>query len=283
MKIGLGMAAIVTVVGLASASAADFGVLAVSGASLKLQAMEGSDAPAVSASRAVGNNVRAKGVEWVSIPGGTFTMGVADLINSFGVIHRVTLKPFKMSKTVVTVAQYAECVAKGKCTEPNTGGLCNWNVPGRGEHPVNCVSWWQARDYADFAGARLPSESEWEYAARSGGKDVKYPWGNNSPTKTLAVFREDHTRPVCSRPAGNTAQGLCDMSGNVWQWMQDHYDNYDTAVPADGSAYYGSGGLTRVSRGGSFFEEDARYLRTDYRGYNDSLQRYSHFGFRLAK
>lgn len=224
-------------------------------------------------------------IEYVSIPGGKFTMGTTSIENGFEdakPVREVTIKTFQMAKTAVTVAQYVECMIKGGCTEPSTGDYCNWGKPGRGSHPVNCVDWDQAQAYAKFKGARLPSEAEFEYAATSGGKDQKYPWGNEEPTSELAVFNTNSTMPVCSKPKGNTAQGLCDMSGNVWQWTQDTYESSYNGAPADGSAFEGSG-FRRVMRGGSFFSNDAWNLRADYRNGYDSGYRYGDFGFRLVR
>ncbi|MEK7258043.1 MAG: SUMF1/EgtB/PvdO family nonheme iron enzyme, partial [Bacteroidota bacterium] len=110
-------------------------------------------------------------IEWVTIPRGAFTVGEERDR------HKVTVSEFQIAKSEVTVEQYQACVNTGKCTEPDTGGACNWHA-GRAKHPVNCVDWDQANQYARFMVARLPSESEWEYAARSGGKNQKYPWGN---------------------------------------------------------------------------------------------------------
>ena len=232
-------------------------------------------------------------VEWVAINGGKFTMGTDSGENGFEnakPIHEVAIKTFDMSKTDVTVEQYAECVNKGDCTEPVTGGYCNWGVAGRQLHPVNCVGWDQANQYAKFKGGRLPSESEWEYAATSGGRNQKYPWGNNEPTCDNAVLYgnggygcgANGTMPVCSKPAGNTAQGLCDMAGNVWQWMQDTYQNSYANAPADGSAFEGIGS-GRVVRGGSFSSNDVRILRADRRYYYGLGYRNSNYGFRLAR
>lgn len=211
-------------------------------------------------------------VEWVPIPGGVFAMGAEGCTNNNGVkialpIHDVQINGFEMSKTLVTVEQYQECVIQGQCTEPSTSVpqmapearvLCNWGKEGRQRHPVNCVDWKQANQYARFKGARLPSESEWEYAARSGGKKRNYPWGNEEPTCDKAVMygNGDYgcgsggTMPVCSKPAGNTDQGLCDMAGNVWQWVQNTYQDSYRGAPTDGGAFEAAGSR-RVLRGGS--------------------------------
>ena len=205
-------------------------------------------------------------------------------------IHAVAIKTFYISKTAVTVEQYAECVIKGGCTEPGTGDYCNWGKTGRQLHPVNCVDWNQANQYAKFAGGRLPSESEWEYAATSGNKHQKYPWGNDEPTCDKAVMygnsglgcSANGTMPVCSKPAGNTAQGLCDMVGNIWQWVQDTYQESYKGTPVNGSAFESSGPF-RVLRGGSFSYFDTGFLRTDYRSYYVPNRRHNHIGFRLVR
>lgn len=241
-----------------------------------------------------------KPIEWVPISGGKFVMGTDCGEVGFTdamPIHEVAIETFDMSKTDVTVEQYRECVIMSECSEPDTGEYCNWGVPGRQLHPVNCVDWDQASIYAKFKskqpgyeGARLPSEAEWEYAARSGGKDNKYPWGNGKPTCIRAVTfgngsfgcGKNSTMPVCSKTAGNTKQGLCDMAGNVWQWVQDTYQNSYEGAPADGRAFEGAG-PNRVLRGGSFSYVGAGKLRTDRRSYADFGDPDSAFGFRLAR
>lgn len=222
-------------------------------------------------------------VEFVKLPGGSFVMGRDDV--SAAPAHNVTLRSFEISKTPVTVEQYAECVAKGYCTEPmqppGGGKQCNWGVPGRQKHPVNCVSWYQAQAYAGFKCARLPSEAEWEYAARSGGRNQIYPWGNNQPADELVVFNSNTTMPVCSKPKGNTAQGLCDMSGNVWEWVQDtDVAQYNFTV--DGTAVSGEGYM-RVIRGGSFLNDQAELLRADVSTALGPEMRHDYLGFRIAR
>lgn len=226
--------------------------------------------------------------EWVALPAGRFLMGVRDPGEAFGdavPAHVVSLKAFEMSRTDVTVEQYAACVSAGRCAAPATGGNCNWGKPGRQQHPVNCVSWEQAARYAVFAGARLPTEAEWEYAATSGGRDRKYPWGGQDPACGLAVMGGCYTEgtlPVCSRPAGNTAQGLCDMAGNVWQWTQDKYIGSYSGAPADGSAFE-TAGQARVTRGGSFDNGDFRLLQTVFRHGMVPGTRDARVGFRVVR
>lgn len=224
-------------------------------------------------------------VEWVTIPAGKFRMGIDSDEKGFEDAkpkHEVAINTFDVSKTVVTVEQYAECVIKGGCTKPGADYECNWGKTDRQLHPVTCVNWDQAQAYAKFKGARLPSEAEFEYAATSGGKNQKYPWGNEEATSELAVMSVNRTMPVCSKPKGNTEQGLCDMSGNVWQWVQDKYKDSYKGAPADGSAFAGAG-PNRVMRGGSFSHRDTRLLRTGYRAGIDPGYPYDDIGFRLAR
>ncbi|HAF94631.1 MAG TPA: hypothetical protein DER10_10905 [Elusimicrobia bacterium] len=235
----------------------------------------------------------AKPVEWVTITGGKFTMGTdsgGEEFENARPSHEVAVKTFDMSKTAVTVEQYSECVIKGGCTEPATLNYCNWGVAGRQFHPVNCVDWDQANQYAKFKGARLPSESEWEYAATSGGRNQKYPWGDAEPTCDKVVMCENgvygcgknSTMPVCSKTAGNTAQGLCDMAGNVWQWVQDKYQDSYKGAPVDGSAFEDTG-FRRVIRGGSFYGDAiGGYHRAVYRR-DPGVRSDSAVGFRLVR
>jgi formylglycine-generating enzyme required for sulfatase activity len=197
---------------------------------------------------------------------------------------------FDMTKTLVTVEQYAECHdgGKGPCTEPGAGDACNWGKADRRRDPINCVSWAQARAYADFKGAALPTESEYEYAATSGGKRRKYPWGDDAATCDRAVMfgnggfgcGGNGTMPVCSKPAGNAevpGGELCDMVGDVWEWMQG-------GSHADGPAAGGDAVESiRVIRGGSFYSKDVGDLRAGTR-YDDVLgSGRSYVGFRLVR
>ena len=231
-------------------------------------------------------------VEWIEIKGGTFTLGTSEFVDAAPVPDRpVAIKTFEMSKTPVTTEQYGRCVAAGACTPAATKNFaCNWGKVGRERDPINCVDWSQAAAYAKFLGARLPSESEWEFAAKSGGKSKRYPWGDAEPSCERAVLYgggdygcgTGHTMPVCSKPAGNTEQGLCDMGGNVWQWMADKYHDSYAGTPADGSPYEGAEVL-RVTRGGSYRTKSVAALRTDMRGLCDPRNQLAGFGFRVAR
>ena len=83
-----------------------------------------------------------------------------------------------MAKSEVTVAQYKVCVDEGVCSAPATGRYCNWGKSGREQHPVNCVDWNQARTFSKWAGGDLPTEAQWEFAARSRGQNITYLWGD---------------------------------------------------------------------------------------------------------
>lgn len=230
---------------------------------------------------------------WVRLIGGAFTMGSEDGEADEQPTRRVQVPGFDLMKTEVTVAQYQRCVEAGACTEavfPRMSTFCNEGVSGRGDHPINCVSWDQAQAFAKWAGARLPTEAEWEYAARSGGADAAYPWGNKDPDCTLSTMSqggngcgENRTAPVCSRPLGNTLQGVCDLGGNLWEWVQDGHQHGYAWAPVDGSAWEppGSEAARRVVRGGSF-ASGARSLRVAHRsGYDPSVNDVFQ-GFRLA-
>ncbi len=249
-------------------------------------------------------------LEWVRIEGGSFEMGAddEDSHSTEQPVHQVTVPTFEMTKTEVTFRQYESCVDAGACTAAHVlDGTCQiWNdsiwrfgkwkhgkLPSRfqgDDQPVVCVNWHQAQAFAKWAGGRLPTEAEWEYAARSGGQNQKYPWGNEEANRSLAVMSEDgwggfskSTRPVCSKPKGNTAQGLCDMAGNASEWVQDWFhDNYEGA-PTDGSAWEQPAGSYRVLRGGAW-GHNAKGVRSAYRLlYDTPSDSFDYMGFRIAR
>jgi formylglycine-generating enzyme required for sulfatase activity len=181
-------------------------------------------------------------------------------------IEWVNLGQFSISKTEVTVGQYRKCVEAGSCTAPSTGGSCNWGKSGREDHPVNCVDWHQATAFAMWAGGRLPSGEEWTYAATSGGKPWKYPWGNERPTCSRAhkLGCGRGTTPVCGKPAGNSTHGVCDLAGNVWEWTDER-----------------AGAADRVLRGGGW--RDIAAVRASRRLRYGPSNRFYYLGFRLAR
>jgi sulfatase modifying factor 1 len=228
---------------------------------------------------------------WVSIPDGTFDMGSTSGGDNELPVHSVVMPAFEMTKTEVTVAQYGECVTAGPCTEPDTNTNCNWNDAGYENHPANCLDWQQAADFCTWAAGRLPSEAEWEYAARSAGQDITYPWGDTTATCAYAVMDDDthsegcdtgRTWAVGGKTAGNTTQHLCDMAGNVFEWIQDWYHVDYTGAPEDGSAWMSPAGAFRILRGGSFtlYADD---MRAAHRYYTNPVNKFDSLGLRCVR
>ena len=218
-------------------------------------------------------------------------MGASDLSEAELPERQVTIPSFELMKTEVTVAQYRACLKHGSCSEPDSSDPCNWGQPGRDDHPINCVDWDQASKFAAWANARLPSEAEWEFAARSEGRDQKYPWGDAEPTCAYSVILDGNgefgcgtnfTAPVCSKSSGNSAQGVCDLAGNVGEWVADLYGPYDEA-PTDGSAMSGAAEYRVFRGGGSLSANVAGSLRAARRNGDLPGYRLPFLGFRLAR
>ncbi len=211
------------------------------------------------------------------VPAGPFMMGcneeVDDECSSNEYPYReVTVPEFEIDENQVTVAAYQACLDAGACTEP---APCSDGEDGD-EHPVRCVSWFQADEYCGWAGKRLCTEAEWEKAAR-GTDGRKYPWGNEPATCEYAVFNEEggaanrgcgtgSTWPVGSKPAGASPYGVLDMAGNLFDWVEDDgLVNYEDA-PTDGSAWVEDPrGYDRVARGGAYFSSTPSVLRASHR------------------
>lgn len=177
----------------------------------------------------------------VLIPGGTFTMGLSkgglkDMPGHerFEAPHTVTLtKPYCIDKTEITAGEYRKCVAAGACARNN----CNAAHDEFISHPMNCVSWYEADAYCKWAGKRLPTEAEWEFAAR-GPKGLRHPWGNTKPDDTKLFWsgktsRVFHTAPVGSYPKGASPFGVLDMEGNVSEWTADWFAKHPTESQVD--------------------------------------------------
>ena len=241
------------------------------------------------------------GITWVRLPAGRFMMGSASGDGDEKPVHSVRVGAFEIMKTEVTVKMWRACVAAGKCKAAGTGsGYCNWKHRGREAHPINCVSWDDSQAFAAWVGggARLCSEAEWEYAARSGGKDRKYPWGDAKATCARAVMDdgrtkggagaetdgcgEDRTWPVCSKAPGNSSQGVCDLAGNVWEWVQDWYHGSYSGAPTNGAAWETPAGSLRVLRGGSWYY-GAGSLRAALRLWYAPDYRFYYLGLRLCR
>ena len=272
--------------------------------------------------------------DMVPIPGGVFVMGSPfgggdpDEIAMPKGKRTVTLSGFCLDRTEVTVEAYAECVGAGVCTPAadtvewdglddatralwNDARLCNADRDDRQAHPVNCVTWDQATAYCASRHKRLPTEAEWEYAAR-GSDGRTYPWepaqGPPAPTlfngcdrdcqalgkrlgqrwRTMFVASDHHeaTAPVGSYPDGASPFGALDLTGNVWEWTADEYARYQagavtdpapavTAAPADDKKF--------SLRGGGWDIDDRAYARAANRLGSKRSVRSSSNGFRCLR
>lgn len=215
------------------------------------------------------------------IPDGSFRMGALDpdIQRDEQPAHSVSMKGFWMDKLEVTNAMFALCVQAGACEPPQTfksqARESYFNNPEFNDYPVVYVTWFQADSYCKWAGRRLPTEAEWEYAAR--GSDFRtYPWGDERPDSSRGNFNYfvgDTTR-VGNYPAGASPFGILDMAGNVAEWLSDYYDgdyyaqgaNVNPTGPGVRSQYF-----NRVVRGGTFQDvfKDVRLAnRASVRGSN---------------
>jgi formylglycine-generating enzyme required for sulfatase activity len=180
--------------------------------------------------------------------------------------------PFCLDQHEVTTDSYASCVASGRCTLPHgTQRTCNYGREGRGNHPINCVDWQQAQTFCETRGARLPSELEWEYAARGGSEYRQFSWGNDAP-EGRTCWNRNQTCAVESYASG--AFGLFDMTGNVWEWTLDWYGLYP---------WQPSLGHARVYRGGSWSRRFEKWMVATLRNRSPPSEWGSHLGLRCAQ
>ncbi|MEM9455848.1 MAG: SUMF1/EgtB/PvdO family nonheme iron enzyme [Myxococcota bacterium] len=233
----------------------------------------------------------------VEVPGGEFEMG-SNAFSNEQPIRQVWVDTFWIDETEVTVEAYKECVDAGVCTEPSTGTYCNWSqggpVAGRENHPVNCVSWFQAEAYCEWVQGgtkRLPTEAEWEKAAR--GTDGRvYPWGDTPQPSCDRLVMSDAaaggagcgtgaTWEVGSMPLGASPYGVQDMAGNVWEWVADWYGYYDAGET--NNPVGPRNGTSRVLRGGSWFFDFTSIFRAAYRDSNDPTDSGNGVGLRCAR
>jgi formylglycine-generating enzyme required for sulfatase activity len=239
--------------------------------------------------------------------------------------HRVKLAPYCLDIYEVTVERYKKCSDRGACLragkvnawpgiKPHQSKiydpLCNANdAVKHAKHPVNCVDWEQASKFCENEGGRLPTEAEWEFAARSSdGRD--YPWGDDPPNakrlnacgkecvawmkknvdpeqEIASMFEEDdgypNTAPVGSFPDGKSQYGIHDIAGNVYEWVADWYAVYGTP-PAISVAPKGpDAGTERVIRGGAWNGAKPVWVRPSWRFRSDPTFRTHGIGFRCAK
>jgi len=248
-----------------------------------------------------------------AIPGGTFQMGDVNGDPDEVPVHAVTVAPFSLDLHEVTVRAYAACVQAGGCTPASetvaygeqTAGrvklfseFCNARYKDRLDHPVNCVDAFQAEDYCRWQGKRLPTEEEWEYAARGGDQERKFAWGDTPPTPELAnlcggeciaMFKgidfpwtgayptNDpyvNTAPVGSFPAGAARWGNLDMVGNVKEFTATEYCPYLQPNCHSGQ---------QVGRGSAWMSALLKKIRVARRVFDVPWHRSQDLGMRCAQ
>jgi formylglycine-generating enzyme required for sulfatase activity/class 3 adenylate cyclase len=218
--------------------------------------------------------------EMASMPGGTFAMG-SDDDPSEKPTHRVTIKPFAISKFPVTVREWNACVAAKSCSYVATG---------KEDAAVANLSWTDAQQFVEWLSKvtqkpfRLPSEAEWEYAAR-GGTRTKFWWGDQLQ-KDMANCKGcnqpyDTSQPLKVGSFKPNSFGLYDMGGNIDQWVADCWHKNYQGAPTDGSAWVDNDCLSHIIRSGSW-KNDPSYVRPSSRDHYDTSVRYPTHGFRVA-
>jgi iron(II)-dependent oxidoreductase len=240
------------------------------------------------------------GAEMVRIPAGSFTMGRDDGPADERPAHRLAMAAFEIDRGPVTNAAFARFLDAAGPTNARGEGLFDVDDPdarihrrgtrwladaGYEDHPVVEASWPGARDYCAWGGKRLPTEAEWEYAAR-GAAGHPYPWGAGAPDATRARFAAgwNATAPVDAHPAGASPFGVLAMAGNVWQWVSSAYRPYPYRAD-DGREDPRDVSLERVTRGGGH-DSRPEELTTTHRGKHVSrAPRAGHhnIGFRCAR
>jgi formylglycine-generating enzyme required for sulfatase activity len=231
------------------------------------------------------------GLSVVSVPDGCFMMGSANGEGDETPIHETCMDGYWIGQTEVTNAQYRACVDAGVCTPPDDR---TWfDDPAYAGYPVLYVTWDDAAAYAAWVNGSLPTEAQWEYAAR-GPEAWTYPWGNEFDGTRLNFCDTNcgqdwhssdyndgfaQVSPAGSLTSGASWVGALDMAGNVWEWVADWYENYPAESQTNPTGP--ASGDQRVVRGGSW-AESAYTVRTTYRDYNSPGSDSSVIGFRVV-
>ena len=224
------------------------------------------------------------GMTLVNVPAGEFEMGSEDGDEDESPVHTVWLDEYWIDQTEVTNALYQQCVESGSCDPPAA-----WYYHGDNlyrDYPVRLVRWYDARDYCEWAGRRLPTEAEWEKAARGGLEGMKYSWGNEAPVCT----KDAENGASFGLPDGSDTMevgsfapngyGIYDMAGNVWEWVADWYgEDYYKRSPYENPNGPLDGDL-RVLRGGGWL--NVSLLRVADRVSFGPVNRFEFLGFRCA-
>ncbi|HAF60994.1 MAG TPA: hypothetical protein DCK95_01550 [Anaerolineaceae bacterium] len=199
------------------------------------------------------------GMKLIYVPEGESWVGSGEWDHEFNLDetpeHKVYLDAFWLYKTEVTNAMYAECVTAGSCGQPSSEETNpRFRDPVYADYPVVYVSWQDATDYCTWVGGRLPTEAEWEKAARGTGR-AKYPWENGPSEENVnAANSVGDTTPVDAYPKGASPYGVLDMAGNVREWVFDWYDeNYYSAAPYENPMGPATG-VDKVLKGGSYYD-----------------------------
>lgn len=216
------------------------------------------------------------------LPSGMFAMGSDEGDPDHRPVHRVEVRAFWIDRTEVTVAAYERCVSAHKCsinvtTAPEgatLSKLCNWGNAAKKDHPINCVDRDDASAFCRHLGKRLPSEEEWEYAARGPGSRA-FPWGDQAPQNQLCWARTEPLQGTCAVgtfPAGTF--GLVDMAGNVHEWTSSTYSQSYSEAPS---------GLLGVIRGGGWADTRPSLVRPFGRFQQPANFRSPNVGFRCVR
>jgi formylglycine-generating enzyme required for sulfatase activity len=244
----------------------------------------------------------------VRVPAGPFVMGTAQVDEDQDAVslglpepwfaderpaRTVTLPTFYIDRTEVTNRAYGTYIA----AHPEASAPDDWSrrqvPPGKEDHPVAYVTWHHADHFCRWLEKRLPTEAEWEKAAR-GPDGLAYPWGNAFDRRKANVskgpFDRGKTQPVGSHPDGASPYGALDMIGNVWEWVEDDYGPYpgnDTGVEAFHGGFKAMRGLSFEAVGHfpppTYGEVVAKSARAAFRGYDQPAARLRDVGFRCAK
>jgi formylglycine-generating enzyme required for sulfatase activity len=224
------------------------------------------------------------GVPMVPVIGGMFQMGClpTDLACNPDETpyHGVEVSDFSIDETEVTQAAYDLCIKAGICVAPPCS---SWQPTTKGNWPVACVNWAEASNYCNWMGRRLPTEAEWEIAAR-GNSGFIYPWGNETPDCTRANFSLcsfNSSQSARNFIAGRSVNNAYDMAGNVGEWVSDWYSGSYEFPPMPNPTGPPSG-TQRVVRGGDY-QSQASVLRASHRIAMDPNTRVDGIGFRCAK